>query len=355
MEGYTVSEGGILRPMSVEERKFGRDCVLTAPVVITDFLSSISQIISPRRKDEIIGLAKLIANEFEEHVDTRIRSSSELRVHRDTDEFPVRQYHITLELAYAYQLLAMFDHERYPVNYQDESQRLMVELVEKTNQFAMMPTLEFTVALRLATMQYFDSALCNIYSEQGEAPPDKRKETNQYIESGVAKALRCYKQAREIAVRYMNNVNIDTKWKQIMQTKSLEGFMKELENDVNQLTSSNDEIEKAGIREHYEWILQGMYEQQLEDILFGEMRCYALFGDYDKLIETADVLEIIQTKGRYQPSRLIRESATIVRQQAMNNQSEGLTIPFVADSSEEHAEYIRSLVFGREIRQPQYK
>jgi len=351
MDDFTLSEGGILRPMTPEEQKFGRDSLQAAPVVATDLFSSISQIISPRRKKEIIGLAEMITEDFEEHVDTRIRNSAEIRSYRDADEFPVRQLHITVELAYAYQLLHLFNPEIYGQRYAEESHRLRIEVAEKTDNFAKMPTLGFTAMLRLATLLYVHAALQHLELEEKKVCVDEQIE--QDFRGEVEEALTIYQATINIAARYrLDDAEHDAISERLKQTRSIEDAIRLFGDGANLFNAPGEGFERETAIEHYRWLMQDMYVQHTEDILFGMMRCYALLGDYGKLIETADMLEAFQTSEGYKPSRLIRESAEIIRQQALTNQAAGNSVPFVADSLEEHAKYARSLVLNREVMQP---
>lgn len=350
MKRYILSNGGIFRPMSPEEKEFSIDSALSAPVVSSDFLSSISQIISPRRKQELLDLAELIANKFEQYVDTRIRRSQEVRPYRDADKFPHRQYHIEAELAYAYQLLNLLDTEKYPANYGEESLRLRKEVAEKTNHFSIMPTLGFTSMLRMAALKYMDAALVHIH----------REEAQQTIDRDVGETVRQVREAIELYRTLRKNVERLTLdddmqnglWEELSGCRSVEGLMEFVERYTGLKTEAG--VQKGAAVEHFQWLLQGMYEQHTEDILFGEIRCHALLGDYDRLLETVDALEAFQGSGRYKPSRLIMESAAVIKQQAKNNLSDGGSSKlFVSNSSDEHAQYARRLVLNREVVNPQ--
>ncbi len=70
----------------------------------------------------------------------------------------------------------------------------------------------------------------------------------------------------------------------------------------------------------------------LQDVLFGEMRCYALQGDYRRLTKTAQ--ELRDATKNSQPAPVITESATIISYDADKNKlpDDLISAPFISNS-----------------------
>ncbi len=94
------------------------------------------------------------------------------------------------------------------------------------------------------------------------------------------------------------------------------------------------EADKWGIEEFLIMLATNQFGSLLQDVLFGEMRCYALQGNYRMLTKAAQEFREFTKNPENKPAPVITESATIINYDADKNKipDDLIHTPFISDS-----------------------
>ncbi len=343
---FITTDSGLYRPRTREEDKELEMHVLNAPLIQADYVSSISQILSPIRIREITGLAKIIRDIAEPHVQTTIPNDMRVRPYRDADYYPHIQTGLKVELAYAYLMLSVTEQDSRKRNeYLQEAQRLEREvnslLVAKN--FFMHAAISYR--MRGAAISYFAAA--SKFLNNGDLSA---------TETDINNALKLYSDTKRFLIQIQSDEDLKKLVNRIRENginglSVIHEIASQWAKNQNNAAARDIQADVWGYDEFITMAVSNQFEGLMQDVLFGEMRCYALQGNYRMLTKTARELHEFAQNPKNMPAPVITESATIIKYDAERNKlSDDLVCtPFVSDSPPivlEAAESIEQL-FGK--------
>ncbi len=322
---FARTDSGLYRPRTIEEDRELEMHVLNAPLIEADYVSSISQVLSPRRGKELIDLAKIIRDTAEPHVGTTIPNDMRVRGYRDADYHPHIQAGLKVELMYSYLLLHAAEQDnRKRAEYLQEAQRLEREIndnIDKKNLFIHAIVI---YEMRSATTFYFRAAWNFI--NNGEPSATK---TNLNI------ALQYYDRMKKYLVFMQSDAS--RKIAENIGTYGIRGISKIAQlcaDNSNKFAEAGLKVEKEGFDELFTMLISDQFEGLMQDVLFGEMRCYALQGDNKKFKKSSRELADYIENPKNKPAPVITKSCAVMMDDAIKNlRWKGLRLnPFVSDS-----------------------
>lgn len=322
---FTRTDSGLYRPRTIEEDRELEMHVLNAPLIEADYVSSISQVLSPRRSKELNDLAKIIRNITEPHVRTSIPDDMTVRIHRDADYHPHIQTSLKGELMYSYLLLYAIEQDsKKEAEYLQEAQRLEREIIDDINKKNLFTHAIVTYKMRSATTFYFRAAWNFI--NNGESSATK---------TNLNTALQYYNRIKKFLV-FMQS-DISRKIAENIGEYGIRGISK-----IAQLCADNSDkfaeaglkVEKEGFDELFTMVISGQFEGLMQDVLFGEMRCYALQGNNRKFKKASRELADYIENPKNKPAPVITKSCAVMMDDTIENlRWKGLRLnPFVSDS-----------------------
>ncbi len=324
-------DGYVFRPRTREEDQEILWHCLHAPLITADYVSSISQVLSPRRPVELRDLARIIRDTAEPQVKTGIPHDLGVRVEHDADLYPNIQAGLKVELMYAYALLHATDQTQTAeqrVAYLQEAARLEKEVCEDRNSKKLYVHADVTHPLRGASMNYCRAAWN--FLNKGDEAVTKR------LLTGV---LQQYSYLRKITSFYQSNES--KKIAQQMRESGIEAIPKMaaafLHLGQEMFSKQGIQIDKWSAEELVTLLIVDNFPTLHQDVLLGEMRCYALQGNYKMLTKTKKELDVFYQANEYPSASIIKAAAESMMDEAKKNirwwglKRWGLR-PFVPDS-----------------------
>jgi len=311
---FVKTESGLYRPRTTEDdRELEMNLLSIDPLCKADYISSISQVLSPRRGKELISLAKIIRDTVEPYVRTAISN--------DADYHPHIQASLKVELMYAYALLHAGEQDRKKrSDYYEEARRLDREVTSSSNDKDLFEHAAIAYTMRSATWFYFNAAWNFLNKGKQSITNSNLNSALQYY-SDVKKRLvvMCSEQPRKFA-KHVKQYGIK-KIPEIVQLSIDSGSLK---------------FDKESIEEFITMLVSDQFENLMQDVLFGEMRCYALQGKNRKFKKVSKELTTNVQDPRIKPAQIITESYVRMMNDAeKNSRWKGLKLnPFVSDSPE---------------------
>lgn len=320
----TRDESGLYRPRTIEENQEVMMHILNAPLLDADYVSSISQVLSPRRPTELRDLARIIRDTAEPHVQTAIPNDLRVRPHRSADNYPHIQAGLKVELMYAYALLQATENSERRNEYLEEAARLEEDIQKDlaAKKFFIGAFLNYT--LRGATLRYFGAAWNTLNDG------DKRT-----TEAFIDESLLFYQQTKEGIKDFQSS---EKQYAEIVRSHGVRDIFERAQllfDKKDTLKSLQGmEADKGGIEEFLIMLATNQFGSLLQDVLFGEMRCYALQGNYRMLTKTAQEFREFTKNPENKPAPVITESATIINYDADKNKipDDLIHTPFISDS-----------------------
>lgn len=324
-------DGYVFRPRTREEDQEILWHSLHAPLITADYLSSISQVLSPRRHIELRDLARIIRDTAEPQVKTGIPHDLGVRVEHDADIYPNIQAGLKVELMYAYALLHATDQTQEPEQraaYLQETKRLEKEVREDHDSKKLYIHADVTHPLRGASMNYCRAAWN--FLNKGDKAVTKR------LLDGV---LSTYANVKKMTTFLQSDES--KKMAQQMREQGIEAipeiaaaFLHLGQETFNQ---RGIKVDKWGAEEIVTLLVVDNFPALHQDVLFGEMRCYALQGNYNLLTKTKKELDDFYQANEYPSAPIIKAAAESMMDEAKKNirwwglKRWGLK-PFVPDS-----------------------
>lgn len=319
---FTRTDSGLYRPRTIEEDRELETAILSAPLLEADYVSSISQILSPRRGKELISLAKIIRDAAEPQVRTTIPNDLAVRPYRKADSHPHLQAGLKVELMYSYLLLHAGEQDSGKrAEYLQEAQRLEKEVTNSLNDKNLFIQAGTMYNLRSATIFYFRAAWN--FLNNGD-PSITKANTNV--------ALQWYDNIEKFLVGMQS-----TRAREFMEVIGkywAAGTPEVVESFPQLLARAGIKADHGGIDELVTMLITDQFAGLRQDALFGKMRCYALLGNKKKFIRTSRELADYVHVQKNNPAPVITKSCVVMMDDYKKNlRWKGLKLnPFVSDS-----------------------